>query len=468
MQRENKYKFIIGGLHSKKKVLDDKEYVDIALKTHEYLETLRIDDKDGIYWANHGKENGDGAIYTGSAGVIYFYIELYNMTKDEKYLDIINKAADYIGINWRKAGEAGVAMLREYGINEDLGTIYNYYSGAASTGEGLIAVYQLTHRDKDKAAVKEMTDFILENAKEDKNGLYWGIDCTMFHNAGTMIYLYHAAEFLQDEHIKEAASRAADRIVANAIEDPRGGYAWTSTLHAGVDRVPNFEGGTAGTGYALTVAYKYTHKEAYKHAAKEAAKHIIAIAVKQGDGFLIPWHDTPDEEPIFYLANCHGPAGTSKLFYGLYQITGEEVYLDYIKKLYYGMRHLGAPEKMSAGYWNTVCVCCGTAGILQFLINCGIIFNKTEFASEIDHIAELASEIIVGEQESKIGGRKGVWPIAYERVKPQNVFPDYGYSIGAAGIAATLLQYYQYKKKSISFGRYIDDPYPTNINLDNE
>ena len=75
MQRENKYKFIIGGLHSKKKVLDDKEYVDIALKTHEYLETLRIDDKDGIYWANHGKENGDGAIYTGSAGVIYFYIE---------------------------------------------------------------------------------------------------------------------------------------------------------------------------------------------------------------------------------------------------------------------------------------------------------------------------------------------------------------------------------------------------------
>jgi lantibiotic modifying enzyme len=465
MNTENKYKYILGGLHSRTKVTKDEEYIEIVLKTHEYLQSLRIDDKDGIYWAKPGKENGDGAIYTGSAGVLYFYIELYKLTKDEKYLEIINKAADYIDINWKKAGEAGVAMLLEYGITEDLGTVYNYYSGAASTGEGLISVYQLTKRQKDKDAVREMTDFILDNAKKDENGLYWGIDCTMFHNAGTMIFLYHAAEFLQDEHIKEVASKAADRIVANAIKDPRGGYAWTSTLHAGVDRVPNFEGGTAGTGYALTVAYRYTRNEAYKNAAKEAAKHLRAIAVKQGEGYLIPWHDTKDEEPIFYLANCHGPAGTSKLFYGLYQITGDEEYLDDIKKLYYGMRHLGAPEKMSAGCWNTVCVCCGTAGILQFLINCGIVFNNTAFADEIDTVAKLTSEIIVGEQETKIGGRLGVWPIAYERVKPQNISPDFGYSIGASGIAATLLQYYQYKKKDINFGRYIDDPYPTNVKL---
>lgn len=465
MNTENKYKYILGGLHSRAKVTKDEEYIEIALKTHEYLQSLRIDDKDGIYWANPGKENGDGAIYTGSAGVLYFYIELYKLTKDEKYLEIINKAADYIDINWKKAGEAGVAMLLEYGITEDLGTVYNYYSGAASTGEGLISVYQLTKRQKDKDAVREMTDFILDNAKKDENGLYWGIDCTMFHNAGTMIFLYHAAEFLQDEHIKEVASKAADRIVANAIKDPRGGYAWTSTLHAGVDRVPNFEGGTAGTGYALTVAYRYTRNEAYKNAAKEAAKHLRAIAVKQGEGYLIPWHDTKDEEPIFYLANCHGPAGTSKLFYGLYQITRDEEYLDDIKNLYYGMRHLGAPEKMSVGYWNTVCVCCGTAGILQFLINCGIVFNNTAFADEINTVAKLTSEIIVGEQETKIGGRLGVWPIAYERVKPQNISPDFGYSIGASGIAATLLQYYQYKKKDINFGRYIDDPYPTNVKL---
>lgn len=465
MKIYEKYKFKIGALHDRKKVDNIEEYVKIAQKTHEYLESLRIDDKDGIFWAHEGKENGDGAVYTGSAGVVYFYIELYKLTKDAKYLDIINKAADYIDINWKKAGEAGIAMLHEYGIFEDLGTIYNFYSGAASTGEGLIAIYNLTHRQKDLDAIKVMTEFILDNAKEDENGYYWGVDCTMFHNAGTMIYLYHAAEILGDDKVKEYANRAADRIVANAIKDPRGGYAWHSTLHGDVDRVPNFEGGTAGTGYALTVAYKYTKNEAYKNAAIEAAKHLRAIAVKQGEGYLIPWHDVPGEEPIFYLANCHGPAGTSKLFYGLYSITGDKQYLEDIKSLYYGMRHLGAPEKMSAGYWNTVCVCCGTAGIMQFLINCGIVFNGTDFADGVNEVIEIAAEILVGEQESKVDGRIGVWPIAYERVKPEKVAPDFGYAIGASGIAATLIQLYQYKKKQIDFGRYIDDPYPTNVTL---
>ena len=80
-------------------------------------------------------------------------------------------------------------------------------------------------------------------------------------------------------------------------------------------------------------------------------------------------------------------------------------------------------------------------------------------------MAEIATEILVGEQESKIGGRIGVWPIAYERVKPENVASDFGYACGSAGIAATLLQMYQFKKKEIHFIRYIDDPYPTNVTL---
>ena len=77
MRTYEKYKFKIGALHDRKKVDNVDEYIEIAKKTHEYLETLRIDDKDGIYWALEGKENGDGAVYTGSAGVIYLYIELY-------------------------------------------------------------------------------------------------------------------------------------------------------------------------------------------------------------------------------------------------------------------------------------------------------------------------------------------------------------------------------------------------------
>lgn len=53
----------------------------------------------------------------------------------------------------------------------------------------------------------------------------------------------------------------------------------------------------------------------------------------------------------------------------------------------------------------------------------------------------------------------------YERIKPEKVAPDFGYATGSAGIAAALLQMYQFQKKEIHFIRYIDDPYPTNVTL---
>ena len=91
------------------------------------------------------------------------------------------------------------------------------------------------------------------------------------------------------------------------------------------------------------------------------------------------------------------------------------------------------------------------------------MFHGTDFGRKASDVAEIAAEILVGEQEEKIGGRIGVWPIAYERIKPEKVAPDFGYATGSAGIAAALLQMYQFKKKEIHFIRYIDDPYPTNL-----
>jgi len=455
------YPFIVGHLHDRKKIRDNEEYLEIAKKVHEYLESIRVNDPDGIYWAVPGNDIGNGTVYTGSAGVAYFYIELYRLTKDPIYHDIIEKAADYLDRNWKHSAQYAVELMHSYDIWEDTGIQYSYYTGIAGAGEGLIAIYQYTGRQKEKNAIRDIASEIIKNAKQDADGLYWGSDCSMLFDAGTMLFLYHASECLGDEQIKTIANRAADRILAKAEKDPRGGLAWESTAHVGTHRIPNFECGTAGIGYALTIAYKYTPNPEYLQAAIEAAKHLKAIAVPQGKGFLIPWHDTPGEEPIFYLANCHGPAGTSKLFYRLYQLTDKQSYLEDIKGLYFGMRHLGAPEKISKGCWNTVCVCCGTAGILQFLINISIVFANSEFAEETARTAMTAAEILVGEQESKIGGRMGVWPVAYERVKPENVVPDFGYGTGSAGIGVTLLQMYEFTTHGKGWYRFIDDPFPT-------
>ncbi|MBO5620270.1 MAG: hypothetical protein J5959_01415 [Butyrivibrio sp.] len=462
--KTSNYPYIEGHKFNRKKITDQNEYLQIAEGVHAYLESIKVTTPDGIYWAVPGNDKGNGTIYTGSAGVAYFYGELYKITKNPVYLDIIAKAADYLNKNWKNTISYAVSLMESYGIYDDTGIEYSYYTGVCGVGEGLIAIYAVTGRNKEKESIADIASFVASRAKSDDAGPYWGSDCSMLFDGGTMLFLYHAAELLEDGELKELADKVADRIVSKAERDPRGGYAWESTAHKGTHRIPNFECGTAGIGYALTIAYSNTAKKEYLNAAVEAAKHIKAIAVPQGKGFLIPWHDNPGEEPIFYVANCHGPSGTSKLFYRLYELTGKDSYLEDIKSLYYGLRHINAPEQMSPGCWNTVCVCCGTAGILQFLINLGIIFDGSAFATEVSQEAVTAAEILSGEQESKTGGRIGVWPVAYERVRPENVAPDFGHGTGSAGIGATLLQMYLFEQHKAGWYRFIDDPYPTWLN----
>lgn len=455
------FDFAIGRAFNQKAPESVEEYLETAIKSHDYLESLKIEDSDGVHWAIAGNDNGNGSLYSGTCGVLFFYLELYKVTGDQKYLEIINSGADYLNKNWKKTIDSAIGNMLAYNITIDTGIEYSYYLGISSVGEGLIAVYNTTKREKDLETIKAITEYILNGLKNDEKGVHWGMDRSMLYDSGTMIFLYHASDLIKDERIITTANLIADATVSEAIKDERGGFAWISTAHEGVDRVPNFEIGTAGVGYALTIAYKYTKKESYLNAAVEAAKHLKAIAVKQGDGFLIPWHDEPGKEPIFYVSTCHGPTGTSKLFYRLFEETGDKQYLNDIKGLYKGLRHLGVPEKMSAGYWNSVCVCCGTAGVLHFLINCCIIFEGEEIAKDAEKAVKIAANVLLGEQEKKIGGRYGVWPIAYDRVLPEKVAPAYGYSDGAAGIAATLLQMYLFSKNEFEWIRFIDDPYPS-------
>ncbi len=453
--------FKVGKAFNRRKAENNDEYLKIAVKTHDYLESVKVVTEDGIYWNTPGNENKNGSYYNGSAGVLYYYLQLYEITNDDIYLDRISLGADLLHKHWKETVNAAKAVLLEYGIEEDTGIGLSYYSGITGIAEVLIVLYEKFKREKDLQTVIEITDFLVQSARYDSDGgISWASDRTMAYDAGIALYLFHASEFLKDEKLYKLADLAFTQIVNEAIADERGGYAWKSTLHVGVDRVPNFEGGTAGVGYALAAAYKQTGKREYLDAAIEAAKHIKAISVKMGDGFLVPWHDDPNEKPIFYVSNCHGPAGTSKLFYELYKITDNKAYLEDIKGLYRGLRFLNVPEKMSAGYWNSVCVCCGAAGLLQFFINLAIVFADEEFGRDAKDAAEIAAEILIGEQESKAGGREGVWPIAYDRIIPDKIKPEYGYFTGASGISGALLELFLYENGRFALHRLADDPFP--------
>lgn len=451
------YSFSIGKAFIKKKAVSNKEYLEIAEQVHDYLELNKVETEDGYFWkdvinlttGDAPGEKVDLSQYGGSSGPLYYYLGLYKVTGNEKYKDIVLKGADYLNKHWKNQLE----NVRTGDFYME-GLEYSYYLGISGIGTLLSKIYEEFGREEDKETVIDITNEVIKGGKPTENGISWSFDKSPLAGGGTVLYLYKIYELLKDEKILSAANKGADQIVAEAIEDERGGYAWTSYAHPNQTRVPNFECGTAGIGYVLAVAYEISKNEKYLNAAKQAVVHLKAIAVKQGDGFLVPWHDNPNEETIFYVSTCHGPAGTSRLFYQLYKTTGDKSYLDDIGSLYAGLRHLGVPEKQSVGYWNTVGICCGGAGVAQFLIN----YNLVSGRDDVKEIAAEAGSILLGQYERQ---PKGVaWPLAFERVKPQRLSRGISYAAGASGVGVALIQLYLFFEDKYSWIRLFDDPYP--------
>jgi hypothetical protein len=219
---------------------------------------------------------------------------------------------------------------------------------------------------------------------------------------------------------------------------------------------PNFELGTAGAAYVLARLYEVTGDASYLEAAKGSAAYLEHIAIPQKKGSLIPYWVSTDQEPIFYLGNCHGPAGSARLFYKLYDLTGDRHYFDRIVSLVDGLESLGAPERQSAGFWNNYSICCGNAALVQFFLG----LYQADGDARWHDLAIRAGNVLFGEREDH-PDQSSSWTIAFERIHPDVFSDDYTYNNGAAGIGCVLLQLYLNESNQFDWRRLPDDPFPT-------
>src|SRR5262249_19136246 len=127
--------------------------------------------------------------------------------------------------------------------------------------------------------------------------------------------------------------------------------------------------GTAGVAYFLaTLAAAEPGEKEFLAAARAGARYLLSIANVRGDSCLI-FHDEPGGKDLYYLGWCHGPVGTARLFYRLRQTTGEEEWMRWVKKGAQAILESGIPERATAGFWNNVGQCCGSAGVAAFFLD---------------------------------------------------------------------------------------------------
>ena len=65
------------------------------------------------------------------------------------------------------------------------------------------------------------------------------------------------------------------------------------------------------------------YRQEFLDAVAGIPEYLRAAAVRQKYGHLLP-HGLPKNPDLFYLGYCHGPAGTTRFLYKLYEITGKE------------------------------------------------------------------------------------------------------------------------------------------------
>ena len=429
------------------KKVDVEDYLTAAIKAGEYIRSREIVTAEGKYWKSGAQDaNADGsvgqfylgnrALYGGAAGIGWFFVQLYDATGDESYLQDAYSAGDYLICSYEKS------IARKAG----------YYAGAAGEGAFLELLYDKSGDEKYRQQSLVIADDIYEAADRDENGIHWDGLYDLVGDAGVVIFWLQLAKKTGDKKYLAYAKEVLDTVLKTKIVFDEESIYWKlldisvyfSELPKG-GVIPNFAHGTAGIVYLLTKYYEATGEKDYLNEAEKGFNFLEKIAVKDEDSAIVPYIYILDEAKpydVFYLGYCHGPAGDGIAANELYKVTGNEKYLDFFKKLSKALIKAGVPEKRSRGYWND-CLCCGSAGILYHFI------SASHFDESYLSLAKRTADKTVTDAFKEESGYR--WYNAWTRLEPQNVDAHTGLYIGAAGSGSALLALYaKLKNKKIT------------------
>ncbi|MEM8960790.1 MAG: lanthionine synthetase LanC family protein [Acidobacteriota bacterium] len=389
-------------------------------------------------------------LYHGNAGVIRFWLEAYRFTDDETYLDRAKRGADYVLARLPSAAPEDPQYAGAYGSHDGWGGVLWM----------LEQVYQASGEERYRDGARRLLDQLHADARDDgAGGVHWREGNELFYgNAGHGLLLLWAAETFDHPPSRELAERAG-RWLLTSSKPREGGITWPWGEQRTDLVMPNFSHGTAGVAYFLARLHQATGDDVFLDAALDGASHLTTVANRgeSGDHCLIFHHeDRPDREgeDRYYLGFCHGPVGTSRLFEGLYQATGDETWREWVAAGTRAVAESGIPEQQTDGYWNNVSQCCGSAGVIDHFID---QYRLTGDRAHLHFAIHMADDLLARASEEN-GGFK--WIQAEHRVQPDNVQAHVGYMQGAAGIAASLFHLdAALRGIDTAWLRFIDDPW---------
>ncbi len=388
-----------------------------------WLEAAEVQTPAGLAWPADPKDaqSVNTTLYAGTPGVILFYLEARAAAEAAGRKE---DAAAYLD----KAKKGALDLLaRLSGVTET-----GLYEGLAGIGFVLEEAYKATGMTRFRQGFGQCLARIRARAARDGKGASWGsVTDIISGTAGTGLFLLYAAEEMKDRTLVDLAAAAGDRLIELATPK-NNGLDWA--MDPSYPRLmPNFSHGTAGVAFFLARLYGATGKKPFLDAALAGARYLQSIARTEGQGCLI-FHHEPDGKDVFYLGWCHGPVGTAHLFYELYRITGEKVWMDWVLRQARSLMDSGIPERETPGFWNNSGICCGLAGVADFFISLQRVAKDGRYSAFADRVLG----VLLG--KATLEKDRMSWIQAEHRSRPEFLVAQTGLMQGAAGIGIVLLR----------------------------
>lgn len=402
-----------------------RPYLDHALAAERWLARQAIRDGRGVTWP---ADPSDAAtvqenLYSGSPGVVLFYLELFHATGDRRWLEPARAGADYLAATL----PASASALDEGGAG--------LYTGVAGVAYVLELVRRATGEGRFGSARDRAVVLLRDGLAPAGSGAAWNPSTDIISGSGgillTLAWLDRHGGAWPDW--RRDAVRAGDRLLEVATAE-HGGLKWGISPDV-PRRYPNFSHGTAGVSYVLATLSQETGERRFLDAALAGERYLQAIATRMPNDGLKIFHSEPGGEQLFYLSWCHGPAGTARMYHRLATVTRDARWRAMLPRLAQGTIDSGVPEQHPdrSGYWNNISQCCGNCGVAEFFI------ALHAMSGDARHLAFARRVMDNAVSRATADGDGLKWIQAEHRVRPELLVAQTGLMQGAAGVGLALL-----------------------------
>lgn len=408
--------------------------LEAALEVAKWLRSVGRDSDHGRVWPADPEKPEEVVthLYSGTSGVTLFFLEAHAMTGEAAFLQEAREGADYL-----------LRTLPEQVKGEETGL----YTGIAGVGFTLAETYRATAEEKYLVGARRTVELLKESARVRNDGVTWSDTTDIISgSAGIGLFLLR----MNEPQAKEVAVRAGRHLLAQGREEEQGMKWPMSPTYPRL--MPNFSHGTAGVAFFLARLHEEAGDEGFLRAAVSGAEYLRSIARIVNRACLI-FHHEPGGEDLFYLGWCHGPAGTARLFYQLWKVTGKEMWMEWAEKAAHAILQSGIPEVKTPGFWNNHGLCCGTAGVADFMLSLHRATGRAEYLA----FAKRATAHLLEHATRDERGMR--WIDAEHRVQPELVKAQTGYMQGAAGIGMWLLRLHAFEQGKAGTVKLPDSPF---------